>query len=81
MAGEDRAGEGRPPPGSEAAGGEADDVLDPATDASEPGLELSQHSPLFHAEHAQRYDRQELIQTYEATFGCRLVVVIDGIFG
>ncbi|HWH13482.1 MAG TPA: hypothetical protein VNT51_01970 [Miltoncostaeaceae bacterium] len=34
-------------------------------------------SPLFSAEHAPRYQRQELIREYEAAHGCRLVVVVD----
>jgi hypothetical protein len=34
-------------------------------------------SPLFHAEHSERYSRQELIQDYESAFDCRLVVLID----
>lgn len=37
-------------------------------------------SPLFHAEHANRYDRQDLISQYEKEFDCRLVVMIDAIF-
>ena len=38
-------------------------------------------SPIFHALHAERYSRQELIRTYEERYSCRLVVVIDAIFG
>ena len=37
-------------------------------------------SPLFHAQNAGRYDRQQLIQDYESRFSCRLVVMIDSIF-
>lgn len=37
-------------------------------------------SPLFHAEHAGRYDRQALISSYEELFECRLIVMIDNIF-
>jgi ClpP class serine protease len=40
-----------------------------------------EQTPLFHAEHAERYDRQELIRQYEETYQCRLVVLIDAIFG
>lgn len=43
--------------------------------------QLPKQSPLFHAEHAQRYDRQSLIHSYEEEFDCRLVVMIDQIFG
>lgn len=38
-------------------------------------------SPLYHAEQAARYDRQGLISAYQETFKCRLVVMIDAIFG
>lgn len=41
---------------------------------------LPVQSPLFHAEQAGRYDRQSLIQAYEAKFNCRLIVVLDAIF-
>lgn len=37
-------------------------------------------TPLYEAEHAERYRRQELIKAYEASFSCRLVVVVDVIF-
>jgi len=51
-----------------------------ATDRAHAPLDLPAQSPLFHAEHAQRYQRQELIGTYEQRFDCRLIVVIDAIF-
>lgn len=38
-------------------------------------------SPLYEAQHAARYERQELIKRYEAENGCRLVVVVDYISG
>ena len=44
----------------------------------ETGLPLQ--SPLFHAEQAGRYDRQSLIKSYEDTFDCRLIAVVDAIF-
>lgn len=34
-------------------------------------------SPLFHAEHSERYSRQDLINEYQDKHDCRLVVVID----
>ena len=37
-------------------------------------------SPLFHAQHAERYERQRLIRKYEECFGCRLIVLVDVIF-
>ena len=38
-------------------------------------------SPIFHALHAGRYDRQALIASYEEQYNCRLVVLIDALFG
>jgi membrane-bound ClpP family serine protease len=40
-----------------------------------------QRSPLYEAQHADRYERQRLISVYEEAFGCRLVVLVDAIFG
>jgi hypothetical protein len=37
-------------------------------------------TPLYQAQHAQRYERQERIREYEQQFNCRLVVFIDAIF-
>lgn len=37
------------------------------------------YTPLFHAQQAARYDRQELIRAYEEKFDCNLVVMIDQI--
>lgn len=37
-------------------------------------------TPLFQAQHFERYGRQELIRSYEAETGARLIVVIDQIF-
>src|SRR4051812_4104557 len=37
--------------------------------------------PLYHADHADRYDRQQLIGAYEREYGCKLVVVCDALFG
>jgi Serine dehydrogenase proteinase len=45
-----------------------------------PPLELPRQTPLYHAQHAERYARQTLIKHYEARFGCRLVVLVDEIF-
>lgn len=41
---------------------------------------LPGQSPLFHAQQADRYDRQNWIRSYEQQFDCRLIVVIDDIF-
>ncbi len=41
----------------------------------------SPQTPLYYAEHAARYARQNLITAYEDEFDCRLVVMVDAIFG
>jgi hypothetical protein len=41
---------------------------------------LPGQSPLFHALNADRYDRQSLIEAYEAEYDCALIVMIDAIF-
>jgi hypothetical protein len=38
-------------------------------------------TPIFHAQNAERYERQRAIKEYEETFDCRLAVLIDEIFG
>jgi Serine dehydrogenase proteinase len=43
-------------------------------------VDIPSQSPLFHAQQADRYDRQELIARYEDLCGCRLIVLIDAIF-
>ncbi len=68
------------PRGSEGQGPRIHDTADPVREDDEP-LALPSQSPLFHAEHAARYDRQELIKKYQARHDCRLVVIIDIIFG
>ncbi|HEU5151786.1 MAG TPA: hypothetical protein VFU19_14895 [Iamia sp.] len=78
MAEEDRRGEegseGRQgdPPGSPVG------LLDQANPSAGGGKSLK--SPLFAAEHAERYQRQELIREYEAAFSCRLVVMRAPVF-
>jgi hypothetical protein len=47
----------------------------------EDKLGLPDQSPLYHAEQAARYDRQSLIKAYQEKFDCRMVVLIDAIFG
>lgn len=64
--------------GQEPAQGQAGDVHGPPLGAG--GLELPKQSPLFHAQQADRYDRQAWIREYERRFDCRLIVVIDDIF-
>jgi len=47
--------------------------------AADPST-LPSQSPLFHAEQADRYERQALIGRYEELYQCGLVVLIDAIF-
>jgi Serine dehydrogenase proteinase len=50
-------------------------------DSPPPKLEPSAaQTPLFHAQHSDRYARQALIREYEAANDCRLAVMIDVIF-
>ena len=37
-------------------------------------------SPIYHAIHSGRYDRQRMIAQYQDEFSCRLVVMYDAIF-
>lgn len=78
MGREDRAGQGSPRGGEGNEEGQEASLPDPAG-AGQP-LELPRQSPLYHAEHSARYDRQELIKLYQAHFDCRLIVVRDVIF-
>lgn len=76
LGGARRQGSGRQRMGSQDPQGEADSVPDHAEHE-----ELArQRSPLYVAQHAQRYERQQLIRDYQNDFGCRLVVMIDQIF-
>lgn len=43
-------------------------------------VELPKQTPLFHAEHSDRYDRQALIRQYQDAFDCRLAIFVDTIF-
>lgn len=60
--------------------GEAVDVPGPEGAAEEEHGGFPPQSPLFHAEHSERYERQRLISQYQSDHGCRLIVVIDQIF-
>lgn len=40
---------------------------------------MTARTPLYQAEHSNRYDRQDLIQKYESLTGANLIVVIDQI--
>lgn len=53
---------------------------EPVPEQPDEGFELPTQTPLFHALHSDRYERQELIRLYEQHYNCRLVVMIDLIF-
>lgn len=76
MGSQDR--EGAPNQGEQRRGqeGQADEL----PDGAKTPLERPKQSPLFHAQHSERYHRQQLIGEYERLFGCRLVVMCDAIF-
>ena len=80
MADEDRQGEAGAGRDEGASPGQAGDVPGASDAPVEPQVDLPSQSPLFHAEQADRYDRQQLISSYEDAFGCRLVAVVDAIF-
>lgn len=74
--GEGAAGARDPGEQREGAPGEAPRVPDPARSP----LTFPIQTPLFHAQHSDRYARQELIKQYERCFDCSLIVMIDAIF-
>jgi hypothetical protein len=79
MGEKDRAGDGDPREHSKGEAGEAGGFPDP----SSPRVAVSSHAartPLFNAQHAGRYERQQLIREYEEAYDCRLAVVIDALF-
>jgi Serine dehydrogenase proteinase len=80
MADQDHEGEAGEIRGAGDAPGQVGDVPAPSSQPVVPPLDLPGQSPLFHAEQADRYDRQRLITLYQEMFGCRLVVVVDNIF-
>ena len=79
MASQNRARQDGEDQRAEATTREANDVHTAATGA-EHALVLPAQSPLFQAQHSERYERQQLIANYEAEFDCRLVVVVDTLF-
>src|SRR5262249_20286074 len=80
MAGQDRQGEGSARGGTRAAKGQDAGVPVAAGATHRVSLDLPAQSPLFHAEHSGRYERQQLIAQYQDQFDCRLIVVSDIIF-
>ncbi len=80
LAGEDRGGHSGPQGGAEGSGGKTRGVPDELVAAAERSIAHPLQSPLYHAENAQRYERQTLIETYERAYTCRLVVLCDALF-
>lgn len=83
MATEGRARKGSSTRGQRDPQGQGASVPDasPVDSVGLEGLDLPTQSPLFYAEHSARYERQSMIQQYEARYDCKLIVVIDIIFG
>ncbi len=79
VGGEDQASQGSEGAGQAAARRPVGGVQ-PAAAQSSGELTFPGQSPLFHAQHAARYDRQALIGQYQAAFDCRLIVMIDDVF-
>lgn len=73
--------------GGEGAGGEGAGAPAPEGKAAAvqqqaaPGPVSRRRSPLFHAQQAARYRRQQLVRDYQAAYDCHLIVMIDAIFG
>ncbi|MFC8674164.1 hypothetical protein ACFUEN_15995 [Streptomyces griseorubiginosus] len=79
LGGENQTSPEHPSEGSGAQEGEAGRAArEPSLVGGE--LNLPGQSPLYHALNSARYDRQQLIATYETEQDCRLIVMIDAIF-
>src|ERR1700727_921481 len=76
MGQEDRTGDGDP----QEQRGDPERQADDLPDAPSSALASPHRTPLYHAQHAERYSRQELIRAYEQIHDCRLVVLIDVLF-
>lgn len=77
------AGDGESPAGVGGQGEQRQGPRGSAAGVSDPTstpLAFPVQTPLFHAQHAERYARQELIRLYEDRFDCSLIVMIDAIF-
>ncbi len=71
MAGKDHTGTASPGHGEVDPGGEAEELP--------PGSGITR-TPLFLAQHSERYARQQLIRAYESATGANLIVMLDQIF-
>lgn len=70
-----RDGDGSPEDGQAPASGQENHV--PQREAPDA---LKSRSPLYLAQHAARYQRQQMIRAYQEMYDCRLIVMIDAIF-
>jgi hypothetical protein len=80
VAGEDRTGQAGEANDVGAAPGQVPGVPDELVAAAGEAVAHPTQSPLYHAENADRYDRQALIKLYQGANSCRLIVMIDMIF-
>lgn len=80
MAGEGGAGQSSSGSGKSPESGKISGVSSELVTPLESVVVHPNQSPLFHAENSLRYDRQLLIRAYEATYNCRLIVVVDFLF-
>ncbi|MFP4511833.1 MAG: SDH family Clp fold serine proteinase [Acidimicrobiales bacterium] len=77
MGSRDQRGGGSAEGGRGAAQGEPETSAEPGLDAAAYPITHPRQSPLYHAHHADRYQRQSLIAAYEEHVDCKLVVAID----
>jgi Serine dehydrogenase proteinase len=80
VAGEGGAGEGGPDGGEGDEDGQVPGLPDELLADVGDAIVHPTQSPLFYAEHSERYERQRLIGIYEETFSCRLIVMVDLIY-
>lgn len=80
MAEEGRTGEAGTSGGTGTPQGQGDRVPDELVTAAGEDVVHPSQSPLFHAQHAPRYERQRLLEIYQETFSCRAIVMVDVIF-
>jgi hypothetical protein len=72
----DPGGAGGAEAGGESASAQPSSAAASGADAT-PGLVHPRQSPLYHAQHSDRYQRQRLIEAYEDATGCKFVAAID----
>lgn len=80
MADEDRPSEAGSQVGDLGQGEQGGDAVEEGSVSGAQSALKETRSPLFVAEHSERYERQRMIREYEALYRCRLIVMRDGIF-